>query len=125
MGVLDTIARNIASTMVGKFGQTVRLRERAAGKYDVTDATVATFKLEHEVSALVMDFAAIEVQGLVQSGDKKVLIAAKDLPRTPTVEWQIKIGTRWHTIRHVKTDYSGDEPATHQIVARGMSDEHP
>jgi hypothetical protein len=125
MGVLDTIARNVASTMVGKFGQTVRLRERAAGNYDATAATVSTFKYEHEVSAIIMDFAAAEVQGLVQTGDKKVLIAAKDLPRVPTVEWELKIGTRWHTIRHVKTDYSGDEPATHQIVARGMSNEHP
>jgi len=119
MGVLDTVARNLASRMLGKFGQEVRLREKQAGTFDSASDTVATFKTEHVVTAMVAEFGATEVQGLVKSGDKKVLVAAKDLPRTPTVEWTLKIGDRWYTIRHVRTTYSGDEPAIHELVVRG------
>ena len=119
MGVLDTVARNVASSMFGKFGQTVVLREKQAGKFLSATDTVATFKTEHVVHAMIAEFAATEIQGLVKSGDKKVLVAAKDLPRTPTVEWELKIGDRWHTIRHVQTSYSGDEAAVHELVARG------
>jgi hypothetical protein len=119
MGVLDTVARNVASSMVGKFGQSVLLKEKQAGSYDSATDTVSTFKLEHSVSALITEFAATEIRGLVKSGDKKVLVAAKDLPRTPTVEWVLKIGDRWYSIRHVLTSYSGDEAAVHELVARG------
>ena len=120
MGVLDTVMRNAASSMIGKFGQTVLLREKQAGQFSSATDTVSTFKVEHEVSAAVMEFGATEIHGLVKSGDKKVLVAAKDLPRTPTVEWDIRIGDRWYTIRHVQTSYSGDDPAVHELVARGM-----
>lgn len=119
MGVLDTVARNVASSMFSKFGQTVRLREKQTGGYKVATDTVAVFKEDIDVSAVIQEFTATEIRGLVKSGDKKVLIAAKDVPRTPTVEWRIKIGDRWHEIHHVLTTYSGDEAAVHEIVARG------
>jgi len=120
MGVLDTVARNVASSMFGKFGQGVVLREKQAGKFSSVTDTVATFKVEHTISAMIAEFSATEIQGLVKSSDKKVLIAAKDLPRTPTVEWDLKIGDRWYTIRHVQTSYSGDEAAVHKLVARSL-----
>ena len=120
MGVLDTVARNVASSMFGKFGQGVVLREKQAGKFSSVTDTVATFKVEHEVHAVIAEFSAGEIQGLVKTGDKKVLVAAKDLPRTPTVEWDLQIGDRWYTIHHVQTSYSGEEPAIHEIVARGL-----
>jgi len=119
MGVLDSVARSVASSMVGKFGQTVILQEKQTGAYAPSTTSVAVAKFEHEVSAIVSDYAEYQVQGLIKSGDKKVLIAAKDLPRTPTVDWTIKIGERWFEIRHVKTVYSGDEQAMHELVARG------
>jgi hypothetical protein len=72
---MDTVARNLASSMLGQFGQTVVLRERA-----------------------------------------------KDIPRTPTPEWRLKVGSRWYGIVHVKTSYSGDEGCVHQLVARGSDD---
>ena len=119
MGVLDTVARNLTSTMVGKFGQTVKLRERQGGEYDTTNLTVSVAKFEHDVSALVQEYSQGEIKGLVKSGDKKVVVAAKDLPRIPNVEWKVRIGDTWYEIRHVKSMYSGDEAMSHEIVARG------
>ena len=119
MGVLDSVARSLASSMVGKFGQTVTLKEKQEGTYTPSTMTVAVAKFEHVVPALVTDYAEYQVTGLIRSGDKRVLVAAKDLPRTPTVDWTIKIGDRWCEVRHVFTVYSGDEQAMHELVVRG------
>ena len=105
--------------MVGKFGQTVLFKERQGGEYDTTNLTVSVAEFEHEVSAMVMDYTQAEVHGLIKSGDKKVLVAAKDLPRTPNVEWKVRVGGTWYEVRHVTSSYSGDEVAIYELTARG------
>jgi len=119
MGVLDSVARSLASSMFGKFGQKVILREKQSGTFTPSTDVVAVAKFEHTVSAIVADYAEYQIQGLIKEGDKKVLVAARDLPRTPTVDWTVKIGDRWYEIRYVRTTYSGDEQAIHELVARG------
>ena len=117
--MLDTVARKIASTMVGKFGQSVTMRQRVTGAFNTTTLVPSVSETDYTVSAIIGDYAQEEIKGLVKSGDKKVLVAAKDLTPVPTVEWEVKIGATWYTIRHVITSYSGDEAAMYEITARG------
>lgn len=119
MGVLDTVARNLASNMFKKFGTGVLFKERRSGDYDSANARVKTMEVEHSAFGMVTDYQEGEASGLARSGDKKVLVAAKDVPRTPTVAWRMRFNGRWHEIHRVIVTYSGEEPAIIEILARG------
>ena len=119
MGVLDIVARNLASSMFKKFGTAVLFKERQSGDYDSANARVKTMEIEHSTYGMVTDYQEGEASGLARSGDKKVLVASKDLPRTPSVSWRIRFNDRWFEIHRVIVTYSGEERAIVEILARG------
>lgn len=84
-GLLDRPMRGLASTLVGKFGTRVTIRERQPAGYDEATQTEAVIENVYTgVPALFEEFKAYDVDGnLVKHGDLKLHLPAADFAPEP------------------------------------------
>lgn len=81
--------------------------------------SVAVAETDLPVKVIVSDYESNEFSDLIKSGDKKLLVAARDLTSAPTTEWRVRLGLRWCEIVFVRPIYSGDLAAAYEVAARG------
>ena len=125
MGVLDSAIRGVTATLIQQFGQTVVLKSIVTGVFNSATDTVGTTEVQVSLKGVISEFTKEEVFGLVESGDKKVLVAASDVLVSgsevmPDTNWKLQIGSVWHEIVQVSVTHSGDEAALLTIAARGQ-----
>jgi hypothetical protein len=120
LGALGNGYRTFADNALEMTGTTVTMVRRVTGVFDPTTDTVGVTETEFTVPASVQDYAEGEIEGIVRSGDKKVIVAAADLPAAVTVEWKVKIGGVLHEIVKVETIWAKDQRAAFVCTARGV-----
>ena len=120
MTVLDSPVRRIASNVVRKFGQSITLTQRVTGAFTPATNSVAVTETALTVNAILAEVRADEIQGQVQSGDMKVVVAAKDLTNKPETGWRMTISSEVYEVVAVKTDFSGEQAALYTLIARGV-----
>lgn len=92
-----------AAGLLAEFGQQVMLRRQHAGSYDPATGTASVETADYFGSAVLLDFSGYELanNASIQTGDKRILLSAVDLPQPmpgdliylDSVQWAVKAST--------------------------------
>ena len=115
---LNTALRSLASTLLDKFGGDITLRQVTTGAYNTTTGASAETTTDTAIRGLLEDVALREVNDLIQAGDKRLTVAAADVPSAPTTADRIVIGARNLQIVEVRTIEQDSEPITYELILR-------
>lgn len=110
--------RKVASKLMAKFGGAATIRRITAGVYNPTTGTAAETNLDTIVRGVLEDVNVREVNDLIQSGDKRLMIAAADIINAPVTADKVLIGGIVHQIIRVTTIEQNNTPITHELILR-------
>ena len=88
---LATPLRKVASKLMARFGGVVTIRRVSAGVYNPETGTVTETATDTVARGVLEDVSLREVTDLVQSGDKRLTIAAADVTVAPTTADEVVI----------------------------------
>jgi hypothetical protein len=71
-----------------------------------------------ELRGVLEDVNVREVNDLIQSGDKRLTVAAADVAAVPSTADRVLIGGITHQIIRVTTVEQDNEPITHELILR-------
>ena len=117
MGLAQKVA-NVAGTVISKFGGDVTVRYVSAGGYNATTGAIAETTSDTDVKGVLEGVSVREVNELVQQGDKRLTVAAKDLPSAPETKDRVVISTIVHQIIQVETTEQDNTAITHELILR-------
>jgi hypothetical protein len=115
---LATSLQNVASKVLAKLGGDVTIRTITLSSYNTTTGAVTETTSDTEVKGVLEDVNIREVNELVQAGDKKLIVAAKDLAATPTTVDKVLINSVVHQIIRIQTIEQDNTAITYEIILR-------
>ena len=71
-----------------------------------------------ELRGVLEDVNVREVNDLIQSGDKRLTVAAADVTTAPVTADRVLIGGVTHQVIRVATVEQDNEPITHELILR-------
>lgn len=110
--------RKVASRLMAKFGGMVTINRVTAGVYNPTTGTASEVVAGTVVRGVMEDVNVREVNDLIQSGDKRLTVAAVDLTVAPSTADRVVVGTVTHQIIRVTTIEQDNTPITHELILR-------
>jgi hypothetical protein len=110
--------RKVASKVIAKFGGEVTIRRITVGAYNTSTGTAAETTSDTVLRGVVEDVNVREVNDLIQSGDKRLTVAAADVAAVPSTADRVLIGGITHQIIRVTTVEQDNEPITHELILR-------
>jgi hypothetical protein len=110
--------RKVASKLMARFGGEAMIRRVTPGVYNPTTGTVSETVTDTPVRGVLEDVKQREVGGLIQAGDKKLIIAAADLVAVPTTADRVIIEGRVLQVLEVATIEQDNQPITHELFLR-------
>jgi hypothetical protein len=110
--------RKVASKVIAKFGGEITIRRITAGIYNPTTGTASEVIADTELRGVLEDVNVREVNDLIQSGDKRLTVAAADVAAVPSTADRVLIGGITHQIIRVTTVEQDNEPITHELILR-------
>jgi len=110
--------RKVSSKLVSKFGGEVIVRYVSAGGYNTATGTVSESSSDTEVRGVIEGVSLREVNELIQSGDKRLKVAAKDLDSAPSTKDKVVISTVVHQIISVETTERENTAITYELILR-------
>jgi hypothetical protein len=110
--------RKVASKLMAKFGGTATIRRITIGAYNPTTGTAAETTSDTVVRGVLEDVNVREVNDLIQSGDKRLTIAAADVANAPITSDKVLIASVVHQVIRVTTVEQDNEPITHELILR-------
>ena len=117
MGLAQSLEK-VAGTVIATFGGDVTVRYVSAGTYNATTGAINETASDTDVKGVLEDVSVREVNELVQQGDKRLTIAAKDLPSAPETKDRVVISTVVHQIIRVETTEQDNTAITHELILR-------
>ena len=103
---------------MAKFGGEATIRRVTVGAYNATTGTAAETTADTVVRGVLEDVNVREVNDLIQSGDKRLTIAAADLATAPVTADRVLIGGITHQIIRVTTIEQDNTAITHELILR-------
>lgn len=116
--VLAIPLRGVSSKLINKFGGEMTFRSVVNGTYNTTTGTTAETVTDTVVQGVLQDVRKQEVGGMVQAGDKMLMLAAADLPAIPTISDRIVINTRSLQIIQITTIEQDNTEIVYEIILR-------
>ena len=110
--------RKVASKLMAKFGGVATIRRVTPGVYNPTTGTASETTADTAVRGVLEDVNVREVNDLIQSGDKRLTVAAADVAAVPSTADRVLIGGVTHQIIRVTTVEQDNEPITHELILR-------
>ena len=110
--------RKVASKLMAKFGGTATIRRITVGAYNTSTGTAAETTSDTVLRGVVEDVNVREVNDLIQSGDKRLTVAAADVAAVPSTADRVLIGGVTHQVIRVTTVEQDNEPITHELILR-------
>ena len=110
--------RKVVSKLMAKFGGEATIRRVTVGAYNATTGTAAETTADTVVRGVLKDVNVREVNDLIQSGDKRLTIAAADLATAPVTADRVLIGGITHQIIRVTTIEQDNTAITHELILR-------
>ena len=117
MGLASSLQK-VADKVVAKFGGEVIIRYVSAGSYNATTGVVGETVSDTEVRGVLEGVSVREVNELIQSGDKRLTVAAKELTSAPETKDRVVISSVVHQIISVNTIEQDNEAITYELVLR-------
>jgi hypothetical protein len=110
--------RKVASKLMAKFGGEVTIRRVTLGAYNTTTGTAAETTSDTAIRGVLEDVNLREVNDLIQTGDKRLIIAAADTAAVPTTADRVIISTRSLQVIEVRTIEQDNTPITYELILR-------
>jgi len=110
--------RKVASKLMAKFGGEVTIRRVTLGAYNTTTGTAAETTSDTAIRGVLEDVNLREVNDLIQSGDKRLIIAAADTAAVPTTADRVIISSRTLQVIEVRTIEQDNTPITYELILR-------
>lgn len=110
----------VAQTVIKKLGGDVTIRYVTGGTYNTTTGVISESVSDTSIKGHVYDVSVSEANELIQAGDKRLIIAAKELTTAPETKDRVVISSIVYQIIRVETTFqetAGD--ATHyELILR-------
>lgn len=114
-----TVAERVRE-MADDVGTTVVFKRVTPGAFNAaTGKSAAATTYSYSVKVTIRDFKPHQIKGLIQDGDRRVILPANGLSFTPDKNDQIFIGGVRHNIMHIETVYAREDVAAYRILVRG------
>ena len=110
--------RKVASKLMAKFGGVATIRRVTPGIYNPTTGTASEVTADTVVRGVLEDVNVREVNDLIQSGDKRLTVAAADVTTAPVTADRVLIGGITHQIIRVTTIEQDNTAITHELILR-------
>ena len=110
--------RKVASKLMAKFGGEAIVRRVTPGIYNPTTGTASEATADTAVRGVLEDVNVREVNDLIQSGDKRLTVAAADVAAVPSTADRVLIGGVTHQIIRVTTIEQDNTAITHELILR-------
>ena len=110
--------RKVASKLMAKFGGEATLRRVTPGVYNPTTGTVSEAIGDTALRGVLEDVRRSEVNDLIQTGDKRFIIAAADTAAVPTTADRVIISNRTLQVIEVRTIEQDNQPITYELILR-------
>jgi hypothetical protein len=110
--------RKVASKLMAKFGGVVTINRVTAGVYNPATGTASEVVAGTVVRGVMEDVNVREVNDLIQSGDKRLTVAAADLAAVPSTADRVVVGSVTHQIIRVTTIEQDNTPITYELILR-------
>jgi hypothetical protein len=111
--------QNVASKIMAKLGGEVTIRRVALSSYNTTTGAVTETNTDVGIRGVLEDVTVREVNELVQAGDKRLIVAAKDLNGTvPTTVDKVLINSVVHQIIRIQTIEQDNTAITYEMILR-------
>ena len=110
--------RKVASKLMAKFGGVATIRRVQTGVYNAVSGTITENTTDTPVRGVLEDVSVREVNDLIQSGDKRLTIAAADVTTAPATADRVLIGSITHQIIRVTTIEQDNTAITHELILR-------
>jgi len=118
MGLAQSLEK-VAGTVIAKFGGDVTIRYVTAGVYNTTTGASTETTSDSVVKGVLEGVSKGEVNGLIQAEDKRLIVAAKDLPSAPGTKDRAVISTVVYQIITVNTVEQEGVAITFELILRG------
>jgi hypothetical protein len=117
--------RKVASKVIAKFGGEITIRRITAGVYNPTTGTASESIADTELRGVLEDVSVREVNDLIQSGDKRLTVAAADVAAMPSTADRVLIGGITHQVIRVTTIEQDNTAITHELILRHNGTRYP
>jgi hypothetical protein len=117
MGLASSLQK-VADKVIAKLGGEVIIRYISAGAYNATTGVVGETISDTEVRGVLQGVSVREANELIQSSDKRLTVAAKELPSAPETKDRVVISSVVHQIISVNTIEQDNEAITYELVLR-------
>ncbi len=108
----------VASNVINALGGDVTIRYITAGSYNPTTGSVTESTDDTAIKGVVENVSNAEVNQLVEATDKKLIVAADDLPGAPTTKDHVVISSVVHQIIRVDTIEQDNTAITYELILR-------
>ena len=110
--------RKVASKLMAKFGGVATIRRVTPGVYNPATGTASETTSDTALRGVLEDVNVREVNDLIQSGDKRLTVAAADVAAVPSTADRVLIGGITHQIIRVTTVEQDNTAITHELILR-------
>ena len=110
--------RKVASKVITKFGGEVTIRRITVGAYNTSTGTAAETTSDTVLRGVLEDVNVREVNDLIQSGDKRLTVAAADVAAAPQTADRVVISSVSHQVIRVNTVEQDNTAITYELILR-------
>ena len=119
MALADSLGK-VATNVLKVLGADVTIRYVTSGSYNTTTGAITETTSDTSIKGHVYDVNVSEANELIQAGDKRLIVAAKELATAPETKDRVVISSIVYQIIRVETTFqetAGD--ATHyELILR-------
>jgi len=117
MALVNSLQK-IASTLVQKFGGDITYRQIAGSAYNTTTGAVTETATDTAIKGVLDRVSKQEVNELIHEQDKKLIVAAADLPAAASLTDRVVISNVVHQIIQINVIEQDNQPITFELFLR-------
>ena len=119
MALGDILAAKLAPIIGGAvLGGDVTIRFVTGGTYNTTTGAVTETESDTAIKGVVSEVALREANELIQAGDKKLTVAAKELSTAPETKDRVVISSIVYQIIQVETIEQANDAIIYELILR-------
>ena len=108
----------VAKKVILRLGGDVTIRYVTAGAYNATTGTVTETTSDTNIKGVVDSVSAREVDELIKTTDKRLIVAADDLATAPSTKDRVVISSVEYQIVTVNTVEQDNTAITYELILR-------
>jgi hypothetical protein len=115
---LSSALQKAAQNAMKSLGGDVTVQTVSGGAYDTTTGQISDSTSSNEIKGVLQGVSDREVNELIQSGDKRLIIAAADAAAVPTTQDRVLISGVSHEVIKIDTIEQDNEPLIYEFILR-------